>query len=153
MSKKNALQHVFSFEDLYKDEEEESSDISQDNDKKYELGKYNKTKRKSSLSSRKGPDYDYKKKLSKSSRIELFIRILLFSLMMLFIPLTFMVSNNFNKIEIYLVFKNIRNLIPKDTFLNLNKNLFFILKIIQDQDFMLGLSSVFYILIHPYIKS
>ena len=73
--------------------------------------------------------------------------------MIIFIPLTFMVSNNFNKIEIYLVFKNIRSLIPKDTFLNLNKNLFFILKIIQDQDFMLGLSSVFYILIHPYIKS
>jgi hypothetical protein len=153
MSKKNALQHVFSFEDLYKDEEEESSDISQDNDKKYESGSYNKTKRKSSLSTRKGSDYAYKKKLSKSSRLELFIRILLFSLMIIFIPLTFMVSNNFNKIEIYLVFKNIRNLIPKDTFLNLNKNLFFILKIIQDQDFMLGLSSVFYILIHPYIKS
>ena len=72
--------------------------------------------------------------------------------MIIFIPLTFMVSNNFNKIEIHLVFKNIQNLIHNDTLLNLNKNFFFILKIIQDQDFMLGLSSVFYILIHPYIS-
>ena len=49
MSKKNSLQHVFSFEDLYQSDEEESSDISQDNDKKYELGAYGITKRKSSI--------------------------------------------------------------------------------------------------------
>ena len=152
MSKKNSLQHVFSFEDLYQSDEEESSDISQDNDKKYELGAYGITKRKSSILTRKGSDYDYKKKLSKNSRLELFIRILIFSLMIIFIPLSFMVTNNFNRIEVHFLFKKVQNLIPKDILLNLHKNLFFILKIIQDQDFMLGLSSVFYILIHPYIS-
>ena len=65
MSKKNSLQHVFSFEDLYQSDEEESSDISQDNDKKYELGAYGITKRKSSILTRKGSDYDYKKNYQK----------------------------------------------------------------------------------------
>ena len=114
MSKKNSLQHVFSFEDLYQSDEEESSDISQDNDKKYELGAYGITKRKSSILTRKGSDYDYKKKLSKNSRLELFIRILIFSLMIIFIPLSFMVTNNFNRIEVHFLFKKVQNLIPKD---------------------------------------
>ena len=153
MSKQNTLQHVFTFEDLYKDTDEENAVVFPVNDKKFELGSFNQDNQNLNLNGSKSfDDYDHKKKLSKNSKFELFIRIFLFSLMIIFIPLSVIVTYDFNRIEVNLIFKPLFNLIPKTRLINLSKNLFMIAKVIQDKDFTLGISSVLYILIHPYIS-
>ena len=153
MSKQNTLQHVFTFEDLYKDTDEENAVVFPVNDKKFELGSFNQDNQNLNLNGSKSfDDYDHKKKLSKNSKFELFIRIFLFSLMIIFIPLSVIVTYEFNRIEVNLIFKPLFNLIPKTRLINLSKNLFMIAKVIQDKDFTLGISSVLYILIHPYIS-
>ena len=153
MSKPNTLQHVFTFEDLYKDTDEENAVVFPVNDKKFELGSFNQDNQNLNLKGSKSFDnYDHKKKLSKNSKFELFIRIFLFSLMIIFIPLSIIVTADFNRIEENLIFRRLFNLIPKTRLINLSKNLFMIARVIQDKDFTLGISCVLYILIHPYIS-
>ena len=143
--KKNKLQHAFDFEDLYK---EEDSEFENSNNNLYELNPVDKEKH-FLKSSTKTSDYDYEKKLTKNSKYELITRIILFSLGIIFIPLSLMVTNSFDKIEIMLVFKNtISKEILSDNSFN---NIFYVFKIIKNKDFMLGIASVLYILFHPYI--
>ena len=151
--KKNKLQVGFNFEDLYK-EEDDFLDISPDSDNNlYELGVIDNKEKNYLKSSTKTQDYDYEKKLTKNSKYELLIRITLFSLMIIFVPLSLMVTNNFDKIEIMLIFKNIKDFVSRDILLdNSFSNIFYIFKIIQNKDFMLGFVSVLYILFHPYIS-
>jgi len=146
--KKNKLQHAFDFEDLYK---EDDSEYENSNNNLYELNPVDKEKfiLKSSV---KTQDYDYEKKLTKNSKFELITRIILFSLGIIFIPFSLMVTNNFDKIEIMLVFKNIKDLVSKDILKdNSFNNIFYVFRIIKNKDFMLGIASVLYILFHPYI--
>ena len=146
--KKNKLQHAFDFEDLYK---EEDSELENSNNNLYELNPVDKEKH-FLKSSTKTSDYDYEKKLTKNSKYELITRIILFSLGIIFIPLSLMVTNSFDKIEIMLVFKNTNDLISKEILSdNSFNNIFYVFKIIKNKDFMLGIASVLYILFHPYI--
>ena len=147
----NSLQRVFSFEDLYKDTDDESNALFQDSDKNFELTSFNQDNF-ISKGNKSFDDYNRKKKLSKNSKFELFIRIFLFSLMIIFIPLSLMVQDDFSDLEVNLIFKSLYNLIPQPTLINLNKNLFLITRIIQDKDFILGISSALYVLIHPYVS-
>ena len=150
MTTKNNLQHVFTFEDLYKDADDESTVVFPENDKKFELGSFNQDNQNLNLKATKSfDDYDQKKK---NSKFELFIRIFLFSLMIIFIPLSVIVTDDFDRIELNLIFKPLLSKIPTTRLINLSKNLFMIAKVIQDKDFTLGISSVLYILIHPYIS-
>ena len=148
----NKLQHAFNFEDLYNDDD---SNASLDNSDKnlYELNPLEKKERNSSKSSDKAKDYDYKKKLTKNSKLELLLRILLISLGIIFVPLSFMVSNSFERIEALTVFKNMKNFVSKERLKdNSLRNFFFIIKIIQDKDFLLGIATLLYILFHPFIS-
>jgi len=142
---------VFTFEDLYKDTDDESNALFQDADKSFELTSFNQDNFNSRVS-KSFDDYDKKKKLTKNSKFELFIRIFLFSLMIIYIPLSLIVADDFNKMEVNLIFKPLSNLTPNTTLINLNKNLFLITRIIQDKDFTLGISSALYVLIHPYVS-
>ena len=151
MAQTNSLQHVFTFEDLYKDTDDESNALFQDADKSFELTSFNQDNFNSRVS-KSFDDYDKKKKLTKNSKFELFIRIFLFSLMIIYIPLSLIVADDFNKMEVNLIFKPLSNLTPNTTLINLNKNLFLITRIIQDKDFTLGISSALYVLIHPYVS-
>lgn len=150
--KKNKLQHVFSFEDLYKEEEESDS---QDNNNQYELPQMEQkeTKKNFFKSSTKTDDYDYEKKLSKNSKYELMTRIILFSIAIIFIPFSIMVKNNFDKIENHLIFEKIKDLVSRDILLeNSPKSIFYIYQILQNKDFMLGFACVLYVIVHPYIS-
>jgi len=152
--KKNMLQVGFSFEDLYKTEDD-SLDQSPDdsNNNLYELGIVDNKEKNILKASAKTEDYDYEKKLTKNTKYELFLRVQLFSFMIIFTPLSLMITNSFDKIEIMSVFKNIKDFVSKDKLLDQSfKNIFYIFKMIQNKDFMLGIVNVFYILFHPYIS-
>ena len=145
----NNLQHVFSFEDLYQEEEEFEQKDDKNKYELYSLGKKNSIKRKKSSAD----DYSYKKKLTKNSKFELIIRISLLSIALIFIPLSIMSKNNFNKKEQKILFKKINKWISKDILKKKSSNnIFFIYKIIQNKDFMLGIASVLYIICHPFIS-
>ena len=87
MEKNNKLLHVFTFEDLYKDEEDEL-DQTHDTYALYELNSSNKKNDKANFKSSKTKNYNYKKKLTKNTKLELFLRRFLFSLTIMFIPFT-----------------------------------------------------------------
>ena len=70
MSKQNTLQHVFTFEDLYKDTDEENAVVFPVNDKKFELGSFNQDNQNLNLNGSKSfDDYDHKKKIIKKFKI------------------------------------------------------------------------------------
>ena len=148
MEKNNKLLHVFTFEDLYKDEEDEL-DQTHDTYALYELNSSNKKNDKANFKSSKTKNYNYKKKLTKNTKLELFLRIFLFSLTIMFIPLSIMATNGFDKIEKEIIFEKIKNLVTHDKLLKIPK---IIHKIFLSKDFVLGISCTLYNIVHPYIS-
>ena len=149
---KNKLQHAFNFEDLYNEDDDSNASITNSDKNLYELNSVENKENKYSKSSGKSVDYNYEKKLTKNSKFELLIRILIISFGIIFVPFSLMVSNSFERIEALIIFKNINNFASKTTLKDGSiKNLFNIIKFIQNKDFLLGIATVLYILFHPFI--
>ena len=150
---KNKLQHAFNFEDLYNEDDDSNASITNSDKNLYELNSVENKENKYSKSSGKSVDYNYEKKLTKNSKFELLIRILIISFGIIFVPFSLMVSNSFERIEALIIFKNINNFASKTTLKDGSiKNLFNIIKFIQNKDFLLGIATVLYILFHPFIS-
>ena len=149
MASRNSLLHAFTFEDLLDDDED--SDLGQENNNQNELDLFSKQTSKRSLKSAKSKDYSYKKKLTKSSKVELTIRIILYSLTVIFIPLSYMVKTSFDDIEINYLFKNMNDLVMNNKLKQRENNIFYFYRVFHDKDFLLGVSIVFYVILHPYI--
>ena len=145
---KNKLHQDFNVEDFYKDEDNEQT---QENKQQYELGSLNdKNEQNRILKSFSHPNIE--KKLSKNSKFDLLVRIVLISSALVFIPLSYMVTNNFAEIENNIIFFHIKHIASREYLSNRTpKNIFFYSKIIQDKDFMCGISCLLYTIFHPYI--
>ena len=84
-------------------------------------------------------------KLSKDSKFDLLVRIILISSALIFIPLSYMVTDNFEEVENNIIFYNIKNLVSREYLSNKSPtNIFYYSKIIQDKDFMCGISCILY---------
>ena len=142
-------------EDYYKEEKDEDIEQTQESINKknqYELGALNNKKEQDKILQSITKSHIVEKKLSKNSKFDLLVRIILISAALIFIPLSYMVTNNFGEIENNIIFFNIKNLISREYLTNKSPtNIFFYIKIIQNKDFMSGLSSILYTIFHPYI--
>ena len=94
----------------------------------------------------------FARKLTKRSKIRLLIRILLFCLTLVFIPLQSIIYNNLMEIEQKTLFKQLENFISYEK-LKTNRNLLIlhIFRALLNKDFMSGIACVLYTIFHPFI--
>lgn len=151
MSRKNSLLRAFTFNDLLDDDDEDESGLSQDDNNQNELDLFSKQNSQKSFKSMKSKELPYKKNLTKGSKFELTLRIILYSLIIIFIPLSYMVKTSFDEIEKDYIFRNMKDLATNDQLKQRENNIFFYYRIIHDKDFLLGVSMMLYMILHPFI--
>lgn len=150
MARRNSLLHAFTFEDIL-DDDDEDLNFGQDSNTQNEIDLFSRQTSRKSLKSAKSKDFAYKKKLTKSSKVELTIRIILYSLTIIFIPLSYMVKTSFDDIEINYIFQSMNDLVMNNKLKQRENNIFYFYRVFHDKDFLLGVSIVFYVILHPYI--
>ena len=146
--KKKKFDQDFNVEDYDIDGDNEQS---QENNQQIELDSVDSQNEKNKvLKSFDEPKIE--NKLSKDSKFDLLVRIILISSALIFIPLSYMVTDNFEEVENNIIFYNIKNLVSREYLSNKSPtNIFYYSKIIQDKDFMCGISCILYTIFHPYI--
>ena len=128
MSRKNSLLSAFTFNDLLDDDDEDESGLSQDDNNQNELDLFSKQNSQKSFKSMKSKELPYKKNLTKGSKFELTLRIILYSLIIIFIPLSYMVKTSFDEIEKDYIFRNMKDLATNDQLKKRENNIFFIIE-------------------------
>ena len=94
----------------------------------------------------------YTRKLTKRSKIRLLIRILLFCLTLIFIPLQSIIYNNLMRIEQNTLFIRLQNWISYDELASENyKNVLHVFRYFLNKDNLSGVACVLYTIFHPFV--